>query len=113
MRDVRVAEQPFLCDATLLVRSSPDAAGEPCRRACLQFVDHPAAFSYKLPEGVGHEQGAMCEPLSVGVHAVRRAAVPPGADVAIIGSGPIGGGLSSDLCFIGCRCIHRSYDLPQ
>jgi threonine dehydrogenase-like Zn-dependent dehydrogenase len=79
----------------------------------LQFVDHPAAFSYKLPEGVGHEQGAMCEPLSVGVHAVRRAAIPPGADVAVIGSGPIGGSLSSDLCFIGCRCVHRSYDPLQ
>jgi hypothetical protein len=53
-------------------------------------VDHPASFCYKLPEGVSHEQGAMCEPLSVGVHAVRRAAIPPGADVAVIGSGPIG-----------------------
>lgn len=82
-------------------------------RACLQFVDHPAAFSYKLPEGVGHEQGAMCEPLSVGVHAVRRAAIPPGADIAVIGSGPIGGSPISRLCFSSCGCIHRSYDLPQ
>jgi L-iditol 2-dehydrogenase len=65
-------------------------ATPPNHGALAQFVDHPAAFSYKLPEGVGHEQGAMCEPLSVGVHAVRRAALPPGADIAVIGSGPIG-----------------------
>ena len=32
----------------------------------------------------------MCEPLSVGVHAVRRGQVSPGMDVAVIGAGPIG-----------------------
>ena len=33
----------------------------------------------------------MVEPLSVGVHAVRRGQVSPGMDVAVIGAGPIGG----------------------
>ena len=32
----------------------------------------------------------MVEPLSVGVHAVRRAGVTPGKTVAIMGAGPIG-----------------------
>ena len=32
----------------------------------------------------------MAEPLSVGVHACRRAGVSPGKNVAIIGAGPIG-----------------------
>ena len=32
----------------------------------------------------------MVEPLSVGVHAVRRAGVSPGKTVAIMGAGPIG-----------------------
>jgi L-iditol 2-dehydrogenase len=32
----------------------------------------------------------MCEPLSVGVHACRRAGVAPGKKVAIMGAGPIG-----------------------
>ena len=32
----------------------------------------------------------MCEPLSVGVHACRRAAVAPGKRVAVLGAGPIG-----------------------
>lgn len=36
------------------------------------------------------EEGAMCEPLSVGVHACRRADINPETNVLIIGSGPIG-----------------------
>ncbi|CAN0348042.1 unnamed protein product, partial [Ectocarpus sp. 13 AM-2016] len=38
------------------------------------------------------EEGAMCEPVSVGVHACRRAgiAASPGQKVAILGAGPIG-----------------------
>lgn len=32
----------------------------------------------------------MCEPLSVGVHACRRANVGPETNVMIMGSGPIG-----------------------
>ena len=55
-----------------------------------QFVDHPADFCFRLPDHVSHEEGAMCEPLSVGVHACRRAAVGPGKRVAIMGAGPIG-----------------------
>ena len=36
------------------------------------------------------EQGALCEPLSIGVYAVKRANLPKDADVAILGAGPIG-----------------------
>lgn len=31
-----------------------------------QFVDHPADFCFRLPEGLTHEEGAFAEPLSVG-----------------------------------------------
>lgn len=36
------------------------------------------------------EMGAMCEPLSVGVHACNRAEVSPGKRVLVLGAGPIG-----------------------
>ena len=36
------------------------------------------------------EQGALCEPLSIAVYAVKRACLPKDADVAILGAGPIG-----------------------
>ncbi|KAI3420592.1 uncharacterized protein J3R85_012676 [Psidium guajava] len=36
------------------------------------------------------EEGEMCEPLSVGIHACRRANVVPGTNVLVVGAGPIG-----------------------
>lgn len=53
-------------------------------------VVHPVDLCYKLPDNVSLEEGAMCEPLSVGVHACRRANISPDTNVLIIGSGPIG-----------------------
>lgn len=65
-------------------------ATPPVHGSLATFVDHPAELCYKLPQGVTLEEGAMCEPLSVGIHACRRAQVQPGKKVAILGSGPIG-----------------------
>jgi len=53
-------------------------------------VVHPASLCHKLPDKVSLEEGAMCEPLSVGVHACRRAGIQAGTHVLILGTGPIG-----------------------
>ncbi|KAF5732321.1 hypothetical protein HS088_TW18G01015 [Tripterygium wilfordii] len=53
-------------------------------------VVHPANLCFKLPDNVSMEEGAMCEPLSVGIHACRRANVRPATNVLIMGAGPIG-----------------------
>lgn len=55
-----------------------------------RYSIHPADYCYKLPENVTLEEGALLEPLSVGVHACRRAAVTVGSTVLILGCGPIG-----------------------
>lgn len=47
-------------------------------------------FFYRLPDHVTFEEGALLEPLSVGVHACRRAGVTLGSRVLICGAGPIG-----------------------
>ncbi len=44
----------------------------------------------KLPDHVSFDEGAMLEPLGVGLHAVRLAQLTPGQSVAIFGAGPIG-----------------------
>lgn len=54
------------------------------------YVVHPADFCFKLPDNVSNEEGAMCEPLSVGVYACQRGHVKPGDTIAIFGAGPIG-----------------------
>lgn len=51
---------------------------------------HPADLCFKLPDNVSLEEGAMCEPLSVGVHACRRANIGPETRILILGAGPIG-----------------------
>jgi D-xylulose reductase len=53
-------------------------------------VVHPAAFTFKLPETVSFAEGAMVEPLAVGVHAATKANIQPGDVAVVIGAGPIG-----------------------
>lgn len=55
-----------------------------------RFYKHPADFCFKLPSHVTMEEGALLEPLSVGVHACRRAGISLGSEVLILGAGPIG-----------------------
>jgi L-iditol 2-dehydrogenase len=55
-----------------------------------RYYCHDADFCFKLPDHVSLEEGALLEPLSVGVHACRRAGVSLGDTVLICGAGPIG-----------------------
>ena len=51
---------------------------------------HPADFTFKLPDNVSFAEGAMVEPLAVGVHAATKAKVKPGDLALVQGAGPIG-----------------------
>src|SRR5215212_6315897 len=53
-------------------------------------VVHPAAFTFKVPENVSFAEGAMVEPLAVGMHAANKANIKPGDVALVIGAGPIG-----------------------
>ena len=53
-------------------------------------VVHPAAYTFRLPEGVGLAEGALVEPLAIGMHAATRAAIEPGDVAVVIGAGTIG-----------------------
>lgn len=53
-------------------------------------VVHPADFTYKLPDHVSYAEGAMVEPLAVGVHAATKVQIQPGDLAVVIGAGPIG-----------------------
>jgi D-xylulose reductase len=51
----------------------------------------PADLCYKLPTGVSLEEGAMVEPLSVGVHAITKVAeMRPNSNICVFGAGPVG-----------------------
>ncbi|MCO5604311.1 hypothetical protein L7F22_058476 [Adiantum nelumboides] len=62
----------------------------PTNGSLAKEVVHPASLCHKIPDCLTFEEGAMCEPLSVGVHACRRAKIGPGKRVLILGAGPIG-----------------------
>ncbi len=53
-------------------------------------VVHPADFTFKLPPNVSYGEGALIEPLAVGLHAVTKAQVRPGDVALVIGAGTIG-----------------------
>ncbi|GGA45512.1 NAD(P)-dependent alcohol dehydrogenase [Pelagibacterium lentulum] len=53
-------------------------------------VVHPAAFTFKLPGNVSFAEGAMIEPLAVGMQAAAKAKIAPGDTALVIGAGPIG-----------------------
>ena len=53
-------------------------------------VVHPADFTFKLPDNVSYAEGAMVEPLAVGMHAATKLQIQPGDLAVVIGAGPIG-----------------------
>ena len=53
-------------------------------------VVHPAAFTFKLPDNVSFAEGAMVEPLAVGMQAATKARIKPGDLAIVMGAGPIG-----------------------
>ncbi len=52
------------------------------------------------------EQGALCEPLTIGFYTVKQSRLPRAADIAILGAGPIG--LSCMIC-AGAEGVRNCY----
>jgi len=65
-------------------------ATPPIDGAFCEYVAWPADYVFSLPEAMTLEDGAMMEPLAVGLAAVERGGVAPGDAVAVLGCGPIG-----------------------
>lgn len=54
------------------------------------YVAHPEDMCFKLPDNVSTVEGALVEPLSVGLHAVNQGGVKIGDTVVVFGAGCIG-----------------------
>ena len=80
---------------------------------CLRpSVVHPADFTFKLPDNVGFAEGAMVEPLAVGMHAATKAQVKPGDVAVVIGAGPIGMVTTLAALAAGCSRVYLA-DVQQ
>ncbi|WP_380166447.1 NAD(P)-dependent alcohol dehydrogenase [Jannaschia sp. R86511] len=65
-------------------------ATPPVDGAFAEYVLVPDVFAHRLPEALSDDAGALLEPLSVGIAALRRAGTVPGDRVLVAGAGPIG-----------------------
>ena len=65
-------------------------AAPPVRGALQEYVSHPADMCFKLPENVSTMEGALVEPLAVGLHATGLGEMGLGQTAVILGAGCIG-----------------------
>lgn len=96
-----------LCPQIVFTGTTQIVAG-----AYAQYVTARAPMLQRLPEGVGFDEGAMIEPLAVAYHAVARAGLPRGADVLVLGAGPIGAGIALFARHAGARNVVVSEYFP-
>ena len=58
---------------------------------CLrETVVHPASLTFKLPDNMSFHEGALVEPVAIGVWAAKKARIAPGDTALVIGGGTIG-----------------------
>jgi L-iditol 2-dehydrogenase len=62
----------------------------PIDGALCDYVTIGAEFAHVVPDTVSDDAAALCEPLSVGISALRKAGIGEGAKVLVAGAGPIG-----------------------
>jgi L-iditol 2-dehydrogenase len=62
----------------------------PVDGAFCDYVTIGAGYAHRVPDSVSDDAAALCEPLSVGIAAVRKAGLDGGSRVLITGAGPIG-----------------------
>ncbi len=65
-------------------------ATPPVQGCNMEFIEYPHEYCFKLPDKLSTKEGALIEPLSVGMHAANQANVGVGDTVVILGSGCIG-----------------------
>jgi 2-desacetyl-2-hydroxyethyl bacteriochlorophyllide A dehydrogenase len=71
------------------------------------FAEYLQVPSYALlhGEGLSFDELALVEPLAIGAHAVRRAAVKENEVVLVVGAGPIGLGIAAFATIAGAQVI--------
>ena len=73
--------------------------------AYAEYVRIGASGAFRLPDSVSFREGALVEPLAVGLHAVDMAKMERGATVLVIGAGPVGLSVMLWAKFLGARHV--------
>jgi L-iditol 2-dehydrogenase len=88
-------------------------ATPPIDGAFAGYIVIQSAFAHTLPDSVSFEAGALLEPLSVGIAAIRKAHITPGSSVLIAGAGPIGIIAAQTAKAFGASTIIVSDPVPE
>jgi 2-desacetyl-2-hydroxyethyl bacteriochlorophyllide A dehydrogenase len=70
----------------------------------VEYLSVPSS-SLLHSEGLSFDELALVEPLAIGAHGVRRAAIEPGESVLVMGAGPIGLGVMEFVRVAGGKVI--------
>ena len=65
-------------------------ATPPYDGALIEKMTIDARNLYPIPDSMTYEEGALLEPLSVGIWGCKRAGLEAGDDVLVTGAGPVG-----------------------
>jgi D-xylulose reductase len=87
-------------------------ATPPVHGCMRESVVHPAAFTFKLPEKVSFEEGALVEPVAIGVYSADKAGIRPGDVALVFGAGTIGIVTALAALSSGCSTVILS-DIKQ
>lgn len=75
-------------------------------QGCLcEYIVMPEQSVFSTDGKITLEQAVLAEPLSIGVYAVQQATLPKGANIAVLGCGPIGLCVKVAAQAIGCEGI--------
>jgi (R,R)-butanediol dehydrogenase/meso-butanediol dehydrogenase/diacetyl reductase len=91
--------KPHRC-ATALPRGSAEITG-----AYAEYTRVGSSVAVLMSESMSFQDGALVEPLAVGLRGVRRARTEPGDTALIIGAGPVGLAVALWCNFFGVRHI--------
>lgn len=87
-------------------------ATPPIHGCMRESVVHPASFTFKLPENVSFEEGALVEPVAIGVYSADTAGIRPGDVALVFGAGTIGIVTALSALASGCAKVILS-DVKQ
>ena len=83
--DQCLAGRPHTCRKLRFLGCPKQAEG------CLsEYIVMPEKSCFLLPDSLSLDEGALSEPLTIGVYAVKLSQMKPGMSIGILGSGPIG-----------------------
>ncbi|MGH6903659.1 MAG: zinc-dependent alcohol dehydrogenase, partial [Geminicoccaceae bacterium] len=94
-----LAGRAFRCPSGAM-RASAELPG-----AYAEYTRVGAATTLRLPESVSFAEGALVEPLAVGLNAVSKARLEAGDTALIVGAGPVGIAVALWCHFFGARHI--------